>query len=109
MRLIPKPAGKPEDGRIARFERPADMAVKPFLKWAGGKSQILKDIMVHTFEIRGGGKAALLLTKPAASGDACASPQGRRNKMRLPCPQGDFRLTPGYAGHTVPVTPSFGG
>jgi hypothetical protein len=35
--------------------------------------------------IRSGGKAALLPTKPAASGDAFASPQGRRNKMRLPC------------------------
>jgi hypothetical protein len=35
----------------------------------------IKDILIHTFEIRGGGKAALLLTKPAASGDAGASPQ----------------------------------
>jgi DNA adenine methylase len=42
--LMPKSAVKPEDGRITRFEPPADMAVKPFLKWAGGKSQILEDI-----------------------------------------------------------------
>jgi hypothetical protein len=36
------------------------------------------------FQIRGG-EAAPLLAKPAASGDAFASPQGRRKKMRLSC------------------------
>jgi hypothetical protein len=39
----------------------------------------------HIFWIRGGGEAALLLAKPAASGDACASPQGGCKKMRLSC------------------------
>jgi hypothetical protein len=37
----------------------------------------------NAFRIRGGG-AALLLAKPAASGDAFASPQGGREKMRPP-------------------------
>jgi DNA adenine methylase len=44
MWLIPKDAQKPEDRRTSRFEPPCDMAVKPFIKWAGGKSQILGDI-----------------------------------------------------------------
>lgn len=37
-------AQKPKDGRAIRFEPPADMPVKPFVKWAGGKSQILSSI-----------------------------------------------------------------
>jgi hypothetical protein len=46
---------------------------------------LIQDITIYVFEIRGGGNAALLLTKPAASGDACASPQGGRNKLNQAC------------------------
>jgi hypothetical protein len=35
------------------------------------------------FQIRNGGKAAPLLTKPAASGDAKASPQGRPRPRKM--------------------------
>jgi hypothetical protein len=45
---------------------------------------LIQYIAISMFWIRSGGKAALLLTKPAASGDAFASPQGGRKKMRLP-------------------------
>ncbi|MCL1894783.1 MAG: DNA adenine methylase [Holophagaceae bacterium] len=44
MWVIPRAAQKPGDRCTTRFESPADMPVKPFLKWVGGKSQILEDI-----------------------------------------------------------------
>jgi hypothetical protein len=48
-----------------RFEFPPGLTHLNFIL-------LIQDIMIHAFEIRDGGKAALLLTKPAASGDACA-------------------------------------
>ena len=42
MWLIPKEAEKPQDARSLRYFD--DKKIKPFLKWAGGKSQILETI-----------------------------------------------------------------
>jgi DNA adenine methylase len=44
MWLIPAEAPKPVAGRVTRFALAADMPIKPFVKWAGGKSQILGEI-----------------------------------------------------------------
>ena len=43
MWIIPSDAEKPEDARSTRYTV-SDKAVKPFLKWAGGKGQLLKEI-----------------------------------------------------------------
>ena len=44
MWLIPINAQKPMDARSIRREEKEDKYVKPFLKWAGGKGQLLKEI-----------------------------------------------------------------
>lgn len=41
MWLIPAKAAKPEDTRLAE---PASKQIKPFLKWVGGKTQLLPEI-----------------------------------------------------------------
>lgn len=44
MWIIPATAQKPVDARSTRYRKMEDKVVKPFLKWAGGKGQLLKEI-----------------------------------------------------------------
>lgn len=44
MWIIPGNAEKPVDARSLRYIETPSKAVKPFLKWAGGKGQLLKEI-----------------------------------------------------------------
>lgn len=44
MWIIPTDAQKPEDARSRRYMESEEKVVKPFLKWAGGKGQLLKEI-----------------------------------------------------------------
>ncbi|MDO4936207.1 MAG: DNA adenine methylase [Phascolarctobacterium sp.] len=41
---IPRNYPKPVDGRSLRYNQPLTEPVKPFLKWAGGKGQLLSEI-----------------------------------------------------------------
>jgi DNA adenine methylase len=44
MWLLPQDAQKPSDARSTRFQPKTPAIAKPFLKWAGGKAQILERI-----------------------------------------------------------------
>lgn len=44
MWIIPASAQKPTDARKIRYNKNAEKTVKPFLKWAGGKGQLLQEI-----------------------------------------------------------------
>ena len=54
MWIIPVTAEKPTDARSTRYNETKEKAVKPFLKWAGGKGQLLKEIE-HYYPFADGG------------------------------------------------------
>lgn len=68
MWVIPADAKKPEDARTTRFLYDNKLTVKPFVKWVGGKAQILEKIRKRY--PRGLGKTITKYTEPFVGGGA---------------------------------------
>lgn len=68
MWVIPSDAPKPEDARATRFLGNSNLTVKPFVKWAGGKSQILNN--VRSYYPSGLGKKFTKYAEPFVGGGA---------------------------------------
>ncbi len=68
MWLIPQDAQKPVDARSVRFQPKTPAAAKPFLKWAGGKAQILDNIRMK-YPV-GLGKTVTKYAEPFVGGGA---------------------------------------
>ncbi len=67
MWIIPTNAQKPIDARSTRYNTSDEKCVKPFLKWAGGKSQLLKEIeQYYPFE----NKTIIKYAEPFVGGGA---------------------------------------
>ncbi len=67
MWLIPGNAEKPVDARTIRYEK-STSALKPFVKWAGGKGQLLENIRkTYTSEL---GKSITKYAEPFVGGGA---------------------------------------
>lgn len=66
-RVMPDSAGKPEAPRSSRAEKRNDSKARPFLKWAGGKGQLLTEIeKYYPFD----GKTVTKYAEPFVGGGA---------------------------------------
>ncbi|MCD8309346.1 MAG: DNA adenine methylase [Clostridia bacterium] len=70
MWIIPSTAQKPVDKRTIKNEELKKTAIKPFVKWAGGKSQVTDEIEKYIFS--DSGKVITKYAEPMVGGGALA-------------------------------------
>ena len=68
MWIIPSTAEKPIDKRTIRYEKETKTELKPFLKWVGGKGQLIHEI--EKFLPAGGEKVLTKYAEPMVGGGA---------------------------------------